>query len=299
MRRPVIPQAIIGLGAIAWLFYTWSGHWADMTPAMMVATGLALGGTVAATFVGNAPRIWLRVAIVAVMLAGNAAFAASRAVEHWPFEWDAMPSRGYAAFLAVAALVTSIGLLFRRLWARWVALAFGIAGALGGALNSIGMRTWRNETSWLAAIGVIGCATVFVQLSNGAVRDYFDRGGQSVWAAKDRLVRSARWAAITSAAAGAMLLLYALGAHVVPQTETSALVLAPFLMVGSALVVARRGAGLLLLGAGGVGLLAQSAMTLADVAPDSRLNAAYYVMFWAPAGLVAIAAAVIALRRSH
>jgi len=299
MSRPVIPQAIVGAGAIAWLFYTWTGHWADMTPAMMIATGLALGGTVAAAFVGNAPRVRLRLAIVAAMLAGNAAFAGLRAAEHWPFVWDAMPSRGYAAFLAAAALTTSIGLLFRQLWARWVALAFGVAGALGGALNSIGMRTWRDETSWLAAIGVIGCATVFIQLSHGAVRDHFDRGGQSVWAAKDRLVRSARWAAITSAAAGAMLLLYALGAHVVPQTETSALVLAPVLMLGSGLVVARRGAGLLLLGAGGLGLLAQSAMTLADVAPESRMNAAYYVMFWAPAGIIAVAAAVIALRRSR
>ncbi len=297
MSRPVIPQAIVGAGAIAWLFYTWTGHWGDITPAMMIATGLALGGTAAATFVGNAPRIGLRVAIVAAMLAGNAAFAGLRAAEHWPFVWDAMPSRGYAAFLAVAALTTAIGLLFRQLWARWIALAFGVAGALGGALNSIGMRTWRDETSWLAAIGVIGCATVFIQLSHGAVRDHFD--GKRVWAANDRLVRSARWAAITSAAAGAMLLLYALGAHLVPQTEMSALVLAPFLMLGSALVVARRGAGLLLLGAAGLGLLAQSAMTLADVAPEARLSAAYYVMFWAPAGIISVAAAVIALRRAR
>jgi hypothetical protein len=107
---------------------------------------------------------------------------------------------------------------------------------------------------------------------------------------RDRLVRSARWAAIANFAAAPMLLLYALGQPVAPQTIVSALVIAPVLGIGGALVVARRTLGVIVLGVGGFALLGHIAATASYVPAASLGIAGYYTAFWLPAAVLGITA---------
>jgi hypothetical protein len=95
-----------------------------------------------------------------------------------------------------------------------------------------------------------------------------------------------------------MLLLYAFGQPVAPRTVISALVLAPILGLGSVLVIARRSAGILILAAGGLGLIAHTIATAEYVVAGSLQIAGYYAAFWLPAALLGILAGVLAVRRS-
>src|SRR5262249_42266613 len=121
----------------------------------------------------------------------------------------------------------------------------------------------------------------------------------ALWGSRDRLIVTARWAAIANLAAGPMLLLYALGQPVAPATVTSALILAPVLGLGAALVVARRTAGLAVPALGGVALLVHTAATFHYVAVTANVPVVgYYAAFWLPAALLGLTAGLLALARA-
>ena len=297
MKR-VLPGAVAIL-SIGWLAYLWWGHWSDASTTVWVCSSLAIAAASAGALVSPA-RVRTHAAIAGALMWILASFAFTRVIGRWPFAWDAMPDARYAAFIATMGLVVGFGLFRGAFWARWAAMAFSAGSMLGGSLNSIHMRTFRDETAWLAAIGVIGGAVILSQLMRSEVRAHFARSAQhAVWSSRDRLVASARWAAIANFAAAPMLLLYALGQPVAPRTIISALVLAPILGLGSALIVARRTLGIAILGFGALGLLAHTAATAQYVMAGSLPIVGYYAAFWLPAALLGMVAAGVALIRTR
>jgi hypothetical protein len=296
---PVVQPVTVALLAIASHLYVWWGHGAESSPAVWIASGCALSGAILGVVVPGR-HVRAHVAIAAALMLSIACFAATRVIDRWPFAWDAMPDRRYAGFIAAMGVVVAVGLVRGAFGARWAAIAFCAGSMLGGTLNAIQMRALRDESLWLAAsIGVAGALTVLSQLTRPGVRAHFARHTQhALWTSRDRLVRATRWAVIANFAAAPMLLLYAFGQPVAPRTVISALVLAPVLGLGSALVIARRSAGILILAAGGAGLVAHTLATAAYVAAGSLPIAGYYAAFWLPAALFGITAGVLAVRRS-
>jgi hypothetical protein len=298
-RLRLARPATIAILAIASHLYVWWGHWADASAAVWIASGCAVSGAVLGLVV---PGRWVRAhtAIAGALMLAIASFAATRVIGRWPFAWDAMPDRRYAAFIAAMGLVVAVGLVRGAFWARWAAIAFSIGSMLGGVVNAIYMRELRDESLWLAGpIGVIGALTILSQLTRPGVREHFARHTQhALWTSRDRLVRATRWAAIANLAAAPMLLLYAFGQPVAPRTVISALVLAPLLGLGGVLVIARRSAGILVLGLGGLGLVAHTIATAEYVVAGNLPVVGYYAMFWLPAALLGILAGVFAIRRS-
>jgi hypothetical protein len=283
--------------AVSWITYIWWGHPGDASVWVWIASAIALAG-IASTAL---PTTWVRThaAIAAGLLASVAAFTATRIVGRWPFEFDAMGDPRYATFITVLALAIAVGLVCGAFWARWTALAFAAANLLGGALNTMQMIGARHEVAWLAAIGVIGGAAIWLHLSGEPVRAHFARLHiHAVWTSRDRLIRVARLAALANLAAAPMLLLYALGQPVAHETVVSALVLAPIVGLGAALVIARRSAGIALLALGGVGMIGHVAASLSYVAAANAPVVGYYAVFWLPAAILGITAGALAARRA-
>lgn len=297
MPRRTVPVAV-ALLAITGQAYVWWGHWGDAGAAVWIASGCALGGALLGALV---PTGWLRghVAIAAGLMLSVAGFAASRVVGRWPFAWDALPDRRYAAFIAVACAVSAVGLVRGALWARWAAIAFALGSALGGTLNAINLRATRDESLWLAGVGAVGALTLLSQLTRAGVGDHFARRASQLWSSRDRLILATRLAAIGGFAAAPMLVLYALGQPVAPATVASALVLAPVLGVGGALVLARRTLGIVILAGAGVALIAHTVATIALVTPGGLPIAGYYAAFWLPAAVLGVTAGAVAASRAR
>jgi hypothetical protein len=298
MRSRLVP-CVVALVNVGWLAYLWWGHWDDANTAVWIASSVAVAGSVLGVVVP--PRLArAHIAIAGVLMLWVAGYAATGVVGHWPFAWEALADPRYAAFITLMGVVVGIGLLCGAFWARWAALAFAVGSMLGGALNSINLGGARNETAWLPAIGVMGGLTVFTQLMRASVREHVAQSTKhALWTSRDRVIRSARWAAIANFAAAPMLLLYALGQPVAPETVVSALVLAPILGIGCALVVARRTAGVVILALGGVGLIAHSIASASYVAAMNLPIVGYYAAFWLPAAALGIIAGVLALLRAR
>lgn len=298
MRQRLVPIAILVV-SLGWLAYLWWGQWSEVRPVVYACSGIAIAAAIAGIAIApHAARAHATVAGVLMLVL--AAFTATRAVGEWPFAWDSMPDARYAAVLSALGASIGLGLIAGAFWARWGALAFATSAGLGGLLNSYNMRAWRDEHAWLAAVGVIGAAILLSQLLRPAVTAHFARrADNAVWASRDRLIASARWAAIANFGAAPMLLLYALGQPVASSTVWSALVLAPILAIGGGLVVARRSAGIAILAAGGLGLLAHTAITLHETPAFAMRTAGYYTVFWLPAALLGLAAGSIAFSRAR
>lgn len=293
MRAISVVLAALGITAIA---LVWQGHWAETTLAVRVASAIVVAASFASIAVAS---MRARVVIAQVLLLTAATFAASRVAGAWPFTWDALPDRRYAAFLTLVAGATVVGLHYRALWARWVGFAFAAAGGIGGVINGIGMRGRHDDGAWLAAIGAFGCSLVIAQLASPVVRDGFIKPSGAVWTSKDPVVKLVRWSAIAAIAAVPMLLVYALAQPIVPATVWSALALAPALAIGAVLVLRQRIAGVLLLGLAGAGLIAQTIVTKTYVIEWYASVANYYLAFWLPAGIMCVAAMAATLYRGR
>jgi hypothetical protein len=287
-------RVVPALCVLAFAYVFW-GRW-EQSAVVWIATSIAVGGALAGAIV-PAHRARAHAAIVAVMMLSVAAFAATEVTGHWPFAWHAFGDPRYAAFIATMCVAISIALVRGALWARWAAIAFAAGCALGGALNWFQNRAYRDEGTWLCAIGVVGGITIISQLARPTVAAHFTQRANALWQSRDRLVRSARFAAIANFMAAPMLLLYAFAQPVAPLTFYSALAIAPVLGLGSALVVMRRTAGVLVLALGAVALAVHTYASFVNVAvAENTRVVGYYACFWLPAavlGLVAGATLVV------
>jgi hypothetical protein len=285
-------SALLTLAAMAYFLY---GR--DSSTAVWIASSIAAAGAIAGALVPSR-HARTHAGIAAGLMLAVGVFAGTRVLGVWPYQWDALADARYAGFISLMGITVAIGLFRGALWSRWAAIAFAAGSALGGSLNSINMRHVRDETAWLAAIGVVGGITIISQLMRPSVRELFTT--HAVWTSRDRLVRSARWAAIANFAAAPMLLLYAFGQPIAPVTVYSAIVIAPVLFLGSALIIARRTVGVLILGVGGLALIAHTIATTkyVELAWNQRV-AYYYAAFWLPAALLGLVAGVVAIARSR
>lgn len=293
--------SLLTLAGVLWGVAIWGDHAKDITSPVAITTGISLAAAVVTALMGRRALVGARLALVSGMMFGASFLIGLRACGRWPFALDCMPDRRYTAFLSLVAFATGVGILRRMFWARWIGLAFGGGALLCSTLNGAGLFVLHDERAWIPAIGVIASGTVLLQLTHPAVRDHFFAGVGSkheLWTSTNTVIRAARWAAIANFAALPMLLVYALTQPVVKETFATALCLAPLLGIGAALVVARKSAGVLVLGVTGVGLLAQATATLALATSKDAWTAQYYAIFWFPAGILGIFAAALVLRHS-
>ncbi len=274
-----------------------------LTPPILLISamlGLVALGSLWATL---QRRARISIALVVALFATHLGMMLSAIIGHKLVPAIEYPDVRMTAVLSTGAIITMLGLVARREWARWMGLALGAAAIGSGALN--GINFWRasgavdplypawslqmHTIEWAHAVSTCGGALIVINLI--AVRPTFIvaerwRGAH----AQTPLMRWLRWSMITSFMAVPMLLVYAWMQPVVPATVLSAQLLAATLTVGLVLAVRGKAIGALLLGLSGLGLLAQTFTTLCW-APDVRIGA-YYLVFWLPAALCATACAV-------
>jgi hypothetical protein len=300
LRAFVAPTAAtaLGLGLAAWC---WRGHTAELRPVTVGLSLLALAACAIAIPLARRGAVGLRLAVVVAMVTAGVALLALRTAGIWPFAIDVWCDARYAGLLGAGTLAGAIGLVAGRLWARWLILALGLSGVGCGALNLVPyVRAGvGGEAPWMLALGLVGGLAIALHLGHPAVVARFQRrDADALWSSTAPLVRVGRAAAMAGFVAGAMCVLYGFGQPVVPATAPWALALAPLVLIGAALVVARRTAGVLVLGLAGLGLAAVAAATLAGAPVGQRGPAAYYACAWIPAAALGLAAALLALRRA-
>ncbi len=217
------------------------------------------------------------------------------------------PSKRVGVVIAGMLVVAIVGLARRRFWARWVGIALASAGLGSGGLNA--MNFWDvtaavnpQYVAWSLQmflhafvfwVSAIGSALVMVNLAAPAVGAAIAaRTTASTWTAPSIEARWVRATIIAAMAAVPMLLVYAWLQPVAPSTQPTALALAVVLAIGAVLAIRGKLAGALLLVGAGAGLLVQTVATVAGAPTGAQGPAAYYAVFWVPAGLVALGCGV-------
>lgn len=288
------------VGLLAWRLGSASTRWlTGLDAGVSVAIAAASLATILAV---HRDLIWLRVGIPAVLLAALVAFIVAGRLGANPLRIATFPSLAHAILLAAIAALAVIGLGARRLWGRWLGLALGAAAIGSGGLNAIGFwsvtrafdhaqpgwSTTMFESEWAHLVGMVVGVIIVVNLAT--VRRGLDGGrAHPTWTSDAPAIRTARLLMIASLMAVPMLLVYALTQPVVPATRTTALVLAAVLAVAAIAAVRGRLIGVLALTVAGLGLLAQTVATYLDAETTmNRHIAAYYAVFWLPAGALAI-----------
>jgi hypothetical protein len=298
MKRVLLVLPLLFVGIASWrLFGSYRG-WVG--PIHLVISAMLGSAALVAPFVATRPRA--AIGVVGGLLAAQLAIVATTlAGIHWT-TIQLFPDARLACAVAVTLVIALLGLARTGLWGRWLALALGAVGVVSSGLNTISWwhatahaellyPSWSVATfeqAWVLWVSVIGGTMIVALLVQPAVRQRFAaRATGSTWTSNDRLVGLLRATLIAGFAAIPMLLVYAWLQPIVPATQTTALVLAGGLAIAGVLVVRGWVVGALLLVGCGMGLLAQTAVTVIET--QQRGIAAYYAVFWVPAGLLAVA----------
>ena len=305
----VAAAAIAAAVAVAW-FRLFAGFTAWAGPVHVAVSGVIAAVSLAAIVASLRRSVRACVAIALGLLAAQVAIIATSLAGVHLVGIELFPSRRVAAVVGALLALSVAGLCGRRLWARWLGLAFGAMGVLSGGLNALGY--WRvtahpaagdlawsrttYETAWAMWVTALGGALVVLSLAAPWVGEAFAaRARGTAWASRDRRIALLRATIIAAFLAGPMLLVYAWLQPIAPATRDTALGLAAALAVGGTLAVRGKVLGALVLVGAGAGLLAQTLATWCD-APAAHGVAAYYAAFWLPAGLLAIATGVVLVR---
>jgi hypothetical protein len=216
------------------------------------------------------------------------------------------PDVKFAIVISAAMVLAIGGLVARRPWGRWIALAFGAAAIGCGALNLI--YYWKPSgtpnpyyADWYADVCRTTCFHM-VTLLGGAVivlnlvaaSDAFHTS--ATWSRRDRVIRWLRASMVATFVALPMLLVYAWMQPLVATTKPTALVLAAVLAVGAFLGVRGKLVGALLLVIAGAGLAAQTMATTLLAHGADRTISYYYAAFWVPAALVLLVTGCVLAR---
>jgi hypothetical protein len=290
----LVPVCVVAAaGMFAWYCGSaWFG------PTERLLTAIALLGTIA-----SAAAIWrddirARVFVTCILLLGAPALRIGELRGHTLayIQWD---HGTIASIVSVTVLVAILGLVRRRVWGRWLAVAGSLAGLGGSLLNGIGSLVEPGVYTWAHACAGAGCASLVLLLIGPTMRDAFeDPARESLWRSREPVIRALRAALLSTLVAAPMLLVYAITQPVVPGTATFALVLAGVQLGATVLCLLRKVVGALLLSLAGAALLV---FTLAcGVAvfelPESARIVAYYAVFWVPAGIASVIASATLLR---
>ncbi len=294
--------AALGLAAVA-AHHLLAPSRAWLTP-FNLAVSLALVGLALASLAAVAlDRRWLRVAIPIALLGANVGFIVAHLAGHELVRFAAYPSTRFAVVLAAAIVAGAIGLARRRMWARWLYLALGVAAIGSGGLNAINFwavcghldpnAAWSMlvlEQAWGFVASVIAGLLIVANLA--PIGDGFVAGrAHAAWTSDAAVVRTLRWLTIACLLAVPMLLVYAWIQPLVPATRATAVGLAVALTIGVIAAVRGHLVGALALCLGGLGLAAQTAATYALATPRAQPITLYYAAFWLPAAALALVAA--------
>jgi hypothetical protein len=301
-------KIVLRLGALAVLGAVLTSVWWMSRPAALAfqptRAELMLSAIILLTSLASAalmfrPAVSARIAIAIVLFTVADGMLVSRLFDAWPLSCDVFRSPRYVVFLALVHTAMIYGLVRRRLWARWLGLAFGAFGTLSSGINAVNFLGVADHWTWTFLAFTLGAAQVGLHLADPDVgAEFLARTPQApLWGSRDPLVRLSRVTIVASFAAVSMLLVYAWMQPFVPSTARSAEVLALLLGAGATLMALRKIAGALLLGAGGAGLAAQCVITASRGAAEPEL-VAYYLVFWVPAALLGTACAIYVLWRS-
>jgi hypothetical protein len=203
----------------------------------------------------------------------------------------------YELLLAAGATVSGIGVLLRRRGGRWLALAFGAAGALSSGLNLVHWIAADvvDQFGWALAIWTLGGLIVLASLVGLAGEDRL-AGDDQVWMRRDPIVRWMRAATMTGIVASTMLLVYAwLQDGVVASLAAPATALAVFLAVGAVLAARGLVLGGVVLAIGAV-FLAAMWTAVYQLTPGGFRIPGYYLIFWLPAALSGLLCAAALIR---
>ena len=302
-------KLVVRLGAVAVLAASLAAVWLLARPAATAfhATAMEAGvsavlllAALASALLVTRAAVGARLAIVIGLFATYDALLMSRALGAWPLPCDAFRSPRYVLFLVGVLSATIYGLARRRLWARWLGLAFGTYGGLSAGINAVAFLGVADHWTWTFLVFSFGSALVGLHLADADVGAAFlARSTQAtLWGSRDPLVRLTRAAIVASFAAVSMLLVYAWMQPFVPSTARSAEALAALLGLGAVLTSLRKVAGGLVLGVAGLGLAAQCWLTATRGATEPEL-VAYYLVFWIPAAVLGPLTAGLMIQRAR
>ena len=290
------PLALISTAA--WGSMALHGAWFGACERVFVA-GLIVAVGVAALGVARG-EVGLRVWLAALMALAPLAYALADFSGHG-LAYPVYESAAIAWLAALVCSVGAVGLVLRRSWARWLALAAALSGLGTSGLNIISSLAHPDAQTWVYALTLTYSAIVGLALVGPSVRAQFEsEGADGLWSSRELSVRSVRGAVLSQLVAIPMLMVYAWVQPVVPETKNAALVLAVVLGAAALLSMGRKLSGALLLSLGGPALLVLTALSawLAHVEGEGRELAiiGYYACFWIPAGLVSTFAGVVLAR---
>jgi hypothetical protein len=298
LRLGAVAVLLATLGAAAWLLRPAATAFHATSAEAALSALVLLAAAISAALLLR-PAVGVRLAIVVVLFAAADALLIARALDRWPLPCDVFRSPRYVLFLSSVLTATAYGLVRRRLWARWLGLAFGSYGMVSAGINAVNFLGVADHWTWTFVAFALGSALVGLHLADPDVGEAFlARSTQaSLWGSTDPLVRLSRAAIIATFAAVSMLLVYAWMQPFVPSTARSAEWLAALLGVGAVLTARRKVLGGLVLGLGGAGLAAQCLVTASRGASEPEL-VAYYLVFWVPAALLGMCCGALMLRRA-
>lgn len=290
IERVSLSTGLVGAAALIVSTLLWSRSladtWAGPAECALVAALLSMAALAGYGVIRDEvrPRIW-----AATLLALAPGLELVGELSGLRLEYPLWEDRGWAILIALGCTVGAIGLLYRRSWARWMALAGAAAGLGTAGLNGIGtLLAEPGLDTWKYALVFSFSATVGLALVGPSVRAEFEaEGADGIWSARDPVVRWIRWSVLSTLVAAPMLVTYAWVQPIVAQTEVAAFVLAIVLGVGAVLCMARKVLGAVLLTLAGPALLVLTAVTAWLAHGQGMLDiAGYYACFWVPAGVV-------------
>jgi hypothetical protein len=294
--RRVLPALALAMPIVALVLanhITADASWVTTFEAAVSCGLFACTIATAIAVIGRKPR--LAIGIVAFLLTANTAFILSTLTSAKLVVLPG-PDPKFALILSAMTMLGVIGLVVRRPWARWMCLALGCAGLGSGGLNAFNFWSitgtpdpvhvdwylFNCRVEWIYFVNALGSALIILNLV--AARGAFVASG--VWSGREPVMHALRLSLIASFAAVPMLLVYAWMQPVVPETKTTAIVIAAALAIGGALAVRGKLVGALVLVVAGLGLVAQTLATM--LLADDRFLPTYYAVFWTPAALLAI-----------
>ena len=253
----------------------------------------------------------LRARLIVVLLGITAFLTGARALGYDLFGDDPWRSRLYTTLLAAACGVAIVGVTRRAPWGRWLVLALGFGGIMTSGMNvaygvsyAISKHSMTGVLAWQRTSLILGAGSLaFLLLARGrTMREAFGRPftpsePTTIWSASHPLVGAVRVALIAGFAASATSILYGLGQPVVPETATSALVLAGVFLFAALLTLARKTAGVLLIVVTGLGFLAQACATYSLASDDAKGSAAFFGVLWLSAAMTALSCGARLLKR--